>query len=306
MWQPPQLIANVHRVAGADRYATATALQVPLPARRSSTSPPAPPTPTPCPGAGRGRCRRHRAAHRADLVAVDRARLPDRAPPRGDRRPRWHRCGVLRRRDRAARLRPHRPAPVGQRSVRHRCRGQPRPLRRRPRRHRGGRPWRLQRRCPVRWPRRRALGRPAAADPTHRAARVNHHRAAAPEARPHRRRRRHRRGLRRGPDRVQPTPAPSSGSPAPTATPPRQHCPRRPSPPGHPVAYVASGEDFPDGIAAGAVAGRLGGPVLLTARGALPPRPSPLARLRPRHGRRRRRESSFPSAFDSVVGVGWP
>ena len=79
-------------------------------------------------------------------------------------------------------------------------------------------------------------------------------------------------------------------------------------PTGAPVAYVASGEDFPDGIAAGAVAGRLGGPVLLTARGALPAAAkTELARLRPDTAVVAGGESVVSrAAFDSVLGVGWP
>lgn len=51
---------------------------------------------------------------------------------------------------------------------------------------------------------------------------------------------------------------------------------------GAPVAYVATGTDFPDALAVGPVAGIQGGPVLLTARDALPQATrDELARLRP-------------------------
>jgi putative cell wall-binding protein len=39
---------------------------------------------------------------------------------------------------------------------------------------------------------------------------------------------------------------------------------------GRPVAYVASGESFPDALSGSAAAGRLGGPVLLVEKGAVP------------------------------------
>lgn len=53
--------------------------------------------------------------------------------------------------------------------------------------------------------------------------------------------------------------------------------------PGAPVAYVASGEGFPDALAASGAAGALGGPVLLARVGGLPPATSAeLSRLRPR------------------------
>ncbi len=52
--------------------------------------------------------------------------------------------------------------------------------------------------------------------------------------------------------------------------------------PGVPVAYLAIGTAFPDALAAGAAAGRAGGPVLLTAGGTLPSAiRDELARLRP-------------------------
>ena len=52
--------------------------------------------------------------------------------------------------------------------------------------------------------------------------------------------------------------------------------------PGVPVAYLATGTAFPDALAAGAAAGRVGGPVLLTAADALPDAVrDELARLRP-------------------------
>ena len=52
--------------------------------------------------------------------------------------------------------------------------------------------------------------------------------------------------------------------------------------PGVPVAYLATGTAFPDALAAGAAAGRLGGPVLLTAGNVLPDAVrDELARLRP-------------------------
>lgn len=40
--------------------------------------------------------------------------------------------------------------------------------------------------------------------------------------------------------------------------------------PGVPVVFVASGEDFPDALSAGAAGAKLGGPVLLTRKGSLP------------------------------------
>ncbi len=53
--------------------------------------------------------------------------------------------------------------------------------------------------------------------------------------------------------------------------------------PGVPVVFVASGEGFADALAAGAAAGTMGGPVLLTARSSLPTVVrSELIRLRPR------------------------
>ena len=52
--------------------------------------------------------------------------------------------------------------------------------------------------------------------------------------------------------------------------------------PGAPVAYVATGVNFPDALAAGAAGAQLGGPVLLTATGALPAATiAELGRLRP-------------------------
>jgi putative cell wall-binding protein len=49
-----------------------------------------------------------------------------------------------------------------------------------------------------------------------------------------------------------------------------------------PVAYLVTGEAFPDAVTAAAVAGRLGGPVLLTERDQLPPATrAELARLQP-------------------------
>lgn len=52
--------------------------------------------------------------------------------------------------------------------------------------------------------------------------------------------------------------------------------------PGLPVAYVATGTGFPDALGAGAAAGVLGGPVLLTARDSLPSSvAAELQRLRP-------------------------
>lgn len=51
---------------------------------------------------------------------------------------------------------------------------------------------------------------------------------------------------------------------------------------GVPVAYVATGANFPDALAAGAAAARRGGPVLLVTSGNIPPATaSELARLRP-------------------------
>jgi putative cell wall-binding protein len=51
---------------------------------------------------------------------------------------------------------------------------------------------------------------------------------------------------------------------------------------GAPVVYVATGEDFPDGLAAGAAAAAQGGAVLLVRRDAVPPvTAAELARLRP-------------------------
>ncbi|WP_173923224.1 cell wall-binding repeat-containing protein [Agromyces sp. Marseille-P2726] len=52
--------------------------------------------------------------------------------------------------------------------------------------------------------------------------------------------------------------------------------------PGVPVAYVATGANFPDALAAGAAGAQLGGPVLLTAGTALPPSTrAELERLKP-------------------------
>jgi putative cell wall-binding protein len=52
--------------------------------------------------------------------------------------------------------------------------------------------------------------------------------------------------------------------------------------PGVPVAIVATGEDFPDGLAAGPAAHRLGGPVLFVRRSSVPASTlAELARLRP-------------------------
>lgn len=54
--------------------------------------------------------------------------------------------------------------------------------------------------------------------------------------------------------------------------------------PGVPAAFIATGMKFPDALAAGPVAARLGGPVLLTAPDALPAATSAeLTRLRPQH-----------------------
>lgn len=53
-------------------------------------------------------------------------------------------------------------------------------------------------------------------------------------------------------------------------------------PSGVPVAFVATGTSYPDALSGGAVAGMLGGPMLLTRPGGLPPETSTeLARLRP-------------------------
>ena len=53
--------------------------------------------------------------------------------------------------------------------------------------------------------------------------------------------------------------------------------------PGVPVVYVAAGTNFPDGLSGSAAAGELGGPLLLTAPGALPVSvATELARLKPR------------------------
>jgi len=52
--------------------------------------------------------------------------------------------------------------------------------------------------------------------------------------------------------------------------------------PGVAALYVATGEDFPDALAAGAAAAKRGGPVLLTRKDALPPSTdAELGRLRP-------------------------
>jgi hypothetical protein len=52
--------------------------------------------------------------------------------------------------------------------------------------------------------------------------------------------------------------------------------------PGVPVAYVATGANFPDALAAGPVAARAGGPILLVTRDGVPaPTAAELARLRP-------------------------
>ncbi len=52
--------------------------------------------------------------------------------------------------------------------------------------------------------------------------------------------------------------------------------------PGVPYAFIATGENFPDGLAAGPAAGLVGGPVLLTRQGSLPPATAAeLARLGP-------------------------
>ncbi len=57
---------------------------------------------------------------------------------------------------------------------------------------------------------------------------------------------------------------------------------RRAFPTGAPVVYLASGEDFPDGLAAGPAAAHAGGPVLLTPRGsALPGVLAEITRLKP-------------------------
>ncbi len=51
---------------------------------------------------------------------------------------------------------------------------------------------------------------------------------------------------------------------------------------GTPVAFVVTGADFPDGLAAGPAGARLGGPVLFTVRDSIPgPTRTELARLRP-------------------------
>jgi putative cell wall-binding protein len=53
--------------------------------------------------------------------------------------------------------------------------------------------------------------------------------------------------------------------------------------PGAPVAYIASGLDFPDALAGAALAGHTGGPVLLSRPGSLPgPVAAELARLKPK------------------------
>jgi subtilisin family serine protease len=52
--------------------------------------------------------------------------------------------------------------------------------------------------------------------------------------------------------------------------------------PGVPVAYVATGANFPDALAAGPVAARAGGPILLVTRAGIPaPTAAELSRLRP-------------------------
>ena len=53
--------------------------------------------------------------------------------------------------------------------------------------------------------------------------------------------------------------------------------------PGTPVAFVARGENYPDALAGGPAAAKLGGPILLTQKGALPPATaSELRRLKPK------------------------
>ena len=53
--------------------------------------------------------------------------------------------------------------------------------------------------------------------------------------------------------------------------------------PGAPVAFVATGEDFPDALTGGPAAAKLGGPILLTRRDKLPPATvSELRRLKPK------------------------
>ena len=74
------------------------------------------------------------------------------------------------------------------------------------------------------------------------------------------------------------------------------------------VAYLVTGEDFPDGIAAGAVAAREGGPLLLTARAALPGVvKTELARLRPSSTVVVGGEAVISqNAYAGVLGVSWP
>jgi putative cell wall-binding protein len=70
--------------------------------------------------------------------------------------------------------------------------------------------------------------------------------------------------------------------------------------PGVPVAYLASGANFPDALAGAAAAGKQGGPVLLTTPTALPPTvAAELARLKPQ----RIVVLGGPSViYDSVIG----
>ena len=72
--------------------------------------------------------------------------------------------------------------------------------------------------------------------------------------------------------------------------------------------YVVTGEDFPDGIAAGAVAARHGGPLLLTARTGLPTAvKTEMARLRPGTAVVVGGEQVVsPNAYDGVMSVWWP
>jgi putative cell wall-binding protein len=74
------------------------------------------------------------------------------------------------------------------------------------------------------------------------------------------------------------------------------------------VAYVVTGEDFPDGIAAGAVVARRGGPLLLTPRSRLPAvTKAELTRLRPDTAVVIGGEGVVSStAYAGVAGVWWP
>ena len=78
--------------------------------------------------------------------------------------------------------------------------------------------------------------------------------------------------------------------------------------PGAEVSYLVTGEDFPDGLAAGAVAAREGGPLLLTPRTALPAAvKTELARLRPSTTVVVGSEQvTSQNAYDGVLGVSWP